>query len=218
MSISEIVKSKGIDELLHFTMNRGFVGILHLQQLLPRHRLESRVSDGQAIVKEIDEILELNSPVRRDLEYTDYVNLSISEINSRFFGFSSGKWHAGRDVTWFILSFSPEILSHDGVIFVTTNNMYSDAMRQSGPSGLRALFAEQVMSAGVPKRRMAEMPENYPTCGQAEVLYPGPLSTCYLQRVYVHSEDDAEHAEGQLSVLAHNSVEVVTAPEKFRGR
>jgi hypothetical protein len=58
------------------------------------------------------------------------VNLSISRINARLFNISAKNWHRALDGWWAVLSFDPLILTHDGVVFATTNNAYPGVIRR----------------------------------------------------------------------------------------
>jgi hypothetical protein len=57
--------------------------------------------------------------------------------------------------------------------------------------------------------------DNFTTCGQAEVLYPGELSVQHLRRIYVVRDEDADEVHAQLAVIGVEGVEVEVAPEKF---
>ena len=93
---------------------------------------------------------------------------------------------------WCILSFSPEILTHPGVFFCTTNNAYTSVDRNTGARGLEKLFADRIeREPGWVATRTEATPINQPTCNQAEVLYPGELSIDYLKHIYVQ---DVEYA------------------------
>ena len=159
----------------------------------------------------------MNAAFRKDLDWLDYVNLSISRINSRFFS-SSNRWHRDKGIWWCILALDPEILTHDGVYFATTNNRYSGVRRAPGIEGLEVLFAPQsVQWEGRTVVRSASLPRSCPTCEQAEVLYPGEVSTRFLRRIYVATADDASDVHGQLAALDHSPVDVVVDKTKFGG-
>lgn len=194
MTIEDIIINRGIEEILHFTTNKGVTGILAAGVVLSRKRLPAD--------KHLEHIYLYNCPNRsRDRKWHDYINLSITSVNRYLFGISQGNWHSDMDGFWAILSFSPEILTHPGVYFTTTNNAYSDVKRDQGPEGLEALFANTVSSYGSVIKREPTTPKNQPTCRQAEVLYPGQLSINYLKRIYVDSSDHACAIESQFDVL-----------------
>ena len=175
--IEEIASRRGIAEIVHFTTNKGLIGILATGAVLPRERLSKE--------EYLKYIYTPNAEIRRDMDWLGHVNLSISRINTEFFGHSLG-WHPDDDVWWCALAFDPAILSDDGVFFATTNNIYTGCQRESGPTGLEALFAERVRRwGGQTVTRKTEMPDNLPTCHQAEVLYPGDLNLDRLIKIYV---------------------------------
>jgi hypothetical protein len=133
-----------IEEVVHFTTNRGLVGIFASKSVLSRRRLPND--------KYLEHILHPNSMVRHEEarqfdkseDWLDFVNCSISEINTSFFRFSRG-WPHNKALWWAILSFDPAIMTHGGVYFATTNNSYEHCRRQAGLAGLRALFIPAVL-------------------------------------------------------------------------
>jgi len=218
MTIQDIIDERGIREVLHFTTHRGLVGTLASQALKSRYRLPED--------QYLQHILHVNAAVRPEASaffdksdnWLDYVNLSISEINRRYFEVSE-RWHAAGDVWWSILAFDPAIMTHDNVVFATTNNSYDRCDRASGEKGLEALFLP-VVDRKKPTwkayrgRRAAELT----TCEQAEVLYPAAVSTAYLRRVYVREEEHQDQVTGWLEEFGLPGVEVVWSPQKFVGK
>ncbi|MFA5628393.1 MAG: DarT ssDNA thymidine ADP-ribosyltransferase family protein [Thiohalomonadaceae bacterium] len=213
MSVDRIVRERGITEVLHFTTNKGCLGVLATRALKARRRL----SDEEAL----EFILQVNAADRsRDAAWHDYVNLSISRINANFFG-TSGYWHRDKDIWWCILSFSPEILGHAGVYFTTTNNMYSGVKRAERAEGLTALFGPKVLHyhSSYQSRtvvRDASLPEHLTTCEQAEALYPGEVSTDFLRAIYVADEAHVDEVAGQMGVVDHRRIDIIVAPDKFK--
>jgi len=212
VTMEDVIIKHGINEILHFTTNSGFVGILDAhcvkpsQDLPQDHRLEY--------------ILKMNCPNRsRDIEWLNYVSLSITHVNKYFFNISKNKWHKNDVAWWCILSFRPEILTHSGVVFCTTNNAYTKVVKRGyGDSGLEQLFANTVVEyeSGTVAKRHHSMPVNQPTSKQAEVLYPGELSLDYLQRIYVNEEEHASAIESQWAICSEEPcVECIVRPELF---
>lgn len=208
MTVKEIIQARGITEVLHFSTSEGLVGVLDKRAVKPRSQLPDD--------KRLEFIFKPNAIFRKDVGWLDHVSLSISRINSEFFAVS-GRWHRERDIWWCILSFRPEILTHSGVVFATTNNKYHVTVRGTGASGLEQLFAPAVVAypSGTVERRSSTMPANLTTCEQAEVLYPGELSTRFLERIYVKDGDHQDQVFAQLSGIQHPLVDVVIDPEKF---
>jgi hypothetical protein len=210
MSIADIVATRGIPSVVHFTTNRGTLGILASRLLKSRARLNQD--------EQLAHIFQPNARDRvKDAAWLDYVNLSISRINLSFFGYA-GNWHKERDFWWCILEFSPEILSHHGVKFTTTNNIYTGVQRGEGQAGLEALFAEAVhLYTHHFARRDPGMPPFLPTCNQAEVLYPGQVSTEYLRAMHVRTPESADELAAQMSAVKHPSVDIIVSPNLFTG-
>jgi hypothetical protein len=189
MTINDIIKRRGIKEILHFTTNVGLTGILASKAVKPR---ESLPKD-----KYLEHVYMYNCEDRsRDAAWHGYVNLSITKVNWRLFSISMFKWHSNIDGWWCILSFDPIILTHSGVFFTTTNNIYTGVKRKRGAEGLEQLFAEKVVRwEGNVVTRTQSTPSNQPTCEQAEVLYPGELSLDYIKAIYVRDDHSVYAAE-----------------------
>jgi hypothetical protein len=196
---------------VHFTTSYGCLGTLYTKQLQSRQRLQD------------DELVQYlfapNANLRKDTAYLDHVSLSIEHINSDFFNVSSNSWHRDEPIFWCILSFDPVILSHPNVEFATTNNIYTGVWRGIEEEGLGALYADRVTRwYGNVVYRRAGMPSSFPTCPQAEALYPAAVSTDFLQKIYVTNESDQSEVVGFTKASFHNDVDVIVAPEKFGAR
>lgn len=211
MTISDRIKHREINEILHFTTNQGLLGVLHTRLLKSKARLRND--------KQLEFILKPNAPVRKDPAWLDYVNLSITNINSTYFSISSNNWHAGEDLWWCVLAFSPEILTDDGVVFTTANNIWPATLREAGETGLEKMFADPVLGYySAIETRSATLPLSCPTSEQAEVLYPGEIGTDRLSRIYVRTHDEADQVSSQLAVMNHRDVEVVVSKQMFQKR
>jgi hypothetical protein len=217
MTLAEEIERRGITEILHFTTNPGIVGTLAMGALLSRHRLPQE--------KYLSHVLHVNSATRpeeseyfdKDQHWLDFVNLSISEINRRFFEVSI-RWHKDADIWWGILAFDPEVMTHVGVVLTTTNNAYEPfCVRREGLDGLNLLFKPQVQRKSGWYANRAARALNLPTCEQAEVLYPAAVSTAHLRRIYVMKDDHHDQARGWLREFGLPHVEVVINPAKFIG-
>lgn len=201
---STLIAQRKIEEVLHFTRHSGLTGIVASGKSLSRIQLPEE--------ERLEFIYEYNADRVLDPEWADYVNMSISRINIDFFN-KARNWHP--DDTWYILSYRPEILTHEGVFFSTTNNIYSGVRRVAGLAGLQALFNDSVHQYQTRyARRYDEMPSHYPTCRQAEVLYPRELSNDYLQRIYVQKEEDTDQTS-QIFAGLNCSFEVVVDHTMF---
>lgn len=210
MSISSVIRARGLKEVVHFTTNHGCLGTLASGALKSRARLQK------------DDLLEFifqpNAEIRKDLAHLDYVNLSISHINYEFFAICS-RWHSQKDIFWCILSFDPNVLEDEGVIFTTTNNIYTGVRRATGEGGLEAMFAPKVVRwSGNVASRAPLLSGDHATCHQAEVLYPGELKSSLIKRIYVRQNSEASEIAGFIKALFHPKIELVVAPEKFQPR
>lgn len=193
MTVADIIERREIAEVLHFTTNTGLLGMLASGGIQSRERLPKE--------KYLERVYRPNAAVRKDPDWLDYVNLSITRINTEFFGHSS-RWHRDRDVWWCVVSVDPIILTHDGVHFATTNNMYTGAVQVPGAEGLEALFAPRVTRwPGNVAKRYAGMADNLTTCHQAEVLYPRCVPSEYFRCIYVATGTHADIVGSQSEIL-----------------
>lgn len=207
MSIQEIITNRNILEVVHFTTHNGLLGILHSRALKSRARLPSEV--------DLKYIYKPNAETRKDTVWWDYVNLSISHINSAYFA-SSCRWHREEDLWWCITAFDPVILTHPDVVFATTNNIYTGVWRGKGKEALDRLFAHRIVRwTGNTVSRSASIPTSHPTCEFAEVLYPGEVSIDFLRRVYVVRGEDADEVYAQMNMIGVSGIDVIVDPKKF---
>ena len=208
ISVSELAENKGITEVLHFTTNTGFLGMVSKGQVLPNSKLHKE--DTLAF------IFQQNSQTRKEKnpKWLDYINLSISRLNHEFFDYSQ-YIHRNKDMYWVILSFSPEILSHQGVYFTTTNNIYPSCLRGQDTEGFEAMFKDPIEGKFQQNifRGDSHLP-SWTTCEQAEVLYPDGLPFEYLNRIYVCNEETKPCVSAQMMLYNH-SIEIVVAPGVF---
>jgi hypothetical protein len=210
MSIQKIISERGIEEVLHFTTNYGLVGMFSLNKLVSRDQL----SKEQAL----EHITMYNSRYRSDPQWTSFVNLSISRINSSFFGFSQN-WHHEEYDFWVILAFDADILTHENVVFTTTNNIYKkECIRGKGTPGLTKLFDNQVISKlGQIKPRLSSLPHSWTTCEEAEVLYPDVIDLKHLTKLYVRDENTYALARAALSFNEALDITIEVNENKFKG-
>ncbi|GAA0560905.1 hypothetical protein GCM10009098_31220 [Rheinheimera aquimaris] len=221
MTVVELSNSKGIYEILHFSTNNGLVGILAKGLLQSRALLPKD--------EYLENVLHVNAKYRpeeslsfdKSEDWLNFVNLSVSEINRRFFEFSES-WHKQTEIWWAILSFDTEILGHQGVYFTTTNNTYEYCRRAKGTVGFEAMFDEVVERkqnySGVWKVNRATRLPNLTTCEQAEVLYPSALPVTYLRKVYVKERNHHDAVLGWLRQFDLRRVVVEINPDKFIGK
>lgn len=211
MSLQQTISDLEIKEVLHFTTNSGLVGIFSLNKLVSREQLAKEQA--------LEYITRYNSKFRSDPQWTSYVNLSLSRINSSFFSHSQS-WHQGPYDFWVILAFNPEILAHESVVFTTTNNIYkNECMRGCGAASLIKLFKSPVISKrGAVKHRDRGFPKNWTTCEEAEVLYPNEINLEYLIKLYVPDEDTLALASAALSFdEKFKDITIEVNEDKFKG-
>lgn len=211
-AVSGYVAERGVTEILHFTTApNGVVGICATGAVLCRERLDEE--------KYIEHIYRPNTHDRlKDHEWIGYVNLSISRVNKHMLD-RSDNWHTSDGMWWAVLSFDPVILSHPGVYFTTTNNIYSDTVRRAtGVDGLRDMFSDCIPWGyyGSVARRNSNTPNHWTTEKQAEVLYPDELPLTHLRAVYVAEAEHIDDVKAWIDVFPKApSVPVIHRPEVF---
>ena len=204
----EVVKAaeeRCISSIVHFTRIPGLVGILDSSAIKARNLLPE---DAR-----LRHVYEANAADRhRDQIWHDYVNLSVSAINLHMFDFSK-RQHPGE--AWVILEFSRAILGDPGVVFCTTNNIYTGAHRCRGLQGFEQLFASDVPRWH--KNRMVRRNRQpYETTDpQAEVLYPFELSLEHLHSVTVPDDDQEDAVDAALCHFQY-APKIKKNPEAFR--
>ena len=197
---------RGIESVVHFTTVKGAIGVLASGAIKSRKRLPQE--------HYLEHVYEPNAAFRKDTDWLDYVNLSISRINDWMFD-SSARWHAHKDNPWVVLVLDPELLGDPGVVFATTNNIYPSCRRQEGLAGFESLFADSVSGKYNRVRHRSGKQPDWPTDRQAEVLYPGEVSCKYLRRMDVQEGHAVDRIHGVLGGLK-KTVPVRHAPEVFR--
>jgi len=205
-SPAQVASELGITEVLHFTTEKGVLGCLRKDALLSR----KRVQDDPDLA-----FIFTGVWPRRDLEWIDYVSLSLTRINRGLYAKAVKNL---PELWWGILSFDPSLLDDPGVVFTTTNNVYHEVCeRGEGVSGLEAMFKEAVPWGylGSVKRRQSGTPENLPTDTQAEVLYPGELPLSLLQTIYVRTEEHRRLVLAWCDVLGQDEPPVVVRQDLF---
>ncbi len=210
-AIIAAIGQRGIQEVVHFTTNNGLVGILHTGRLSANANLRAE--------QRLAHIMKINSADRsRDSMWLGYVNLSISRINDYFFRYSKNRVNH-EHAYWCILSFDPIILAHPGVYFATTNNAYELTKRETGLTGLEALFSGHIRRKPAWDAYRPPTEQTFhPTCRQAEALYPAHVSLTHLQRIYVPDGNVYDEVFAQVSMLApqlRDRIQIIIDQNKF---
>ena len=221
-TIADIVRERQISEVVHFTSNYGLVGCLASKTLLSRRQLPQAESLKHVLKQTSPVIFEEKDWFDKQQDWVDFVNMSISEINSSYFRFANEQWHTTGDRYWVIMGFDSAILSHDGVYFSTTNNVYDRTVRMPGVEGFEALFVQAIQrkssSPAWVARRSQRTHSNLTTCEQAEVLYPKAVLMDYLRTVYLQSAEHEDWAKMILNRSGRQDVTTVAGHEKFLGK
>lgn len=176
-----MARERGIEEVLHYTSDRGVHGTVIKGALLSRERVEA----DREVAYVFRGIWDVKEP-----DWADHISLSLSRVNLDLFT-RARKNHPDR--WWAVMSFDVAILDHPGVYFATTNNSYPVCLRGEGIDGFEALFGEAVpwgRLGSVEYRRDHHDPA-WPTHRAAEVLYPGEIPVEYLRAVYVESSQQS---------------------------
>lgn len=216
MDIEQFIFEKGISEILHFTTERGLTGCAGTGLVLSRKALNEEQFLSYIASPVSSERKEAQDTFNKDEDWLDYINLSISEINTSYFN-AARNWFRGEDRWWCIMAFDPIILTHPKVYFTTTNNIYTSVIRTPGCAGLQSMFVETITRwRGKTVSRNGRQ-QRLTTCEQAEVLYPNPLDMKFLRSVYVQNQEQAASIHGTLRSFGFLSVNVSICPEKFLG-
>lgn len=206
MSVSERARERGVTEVLHYTSYKGVQGSIMKAAILSRLQIEND--------EDVAYIFSGVWPVRAPA-WVDYISLSISRINADLYDKSRARY---PDWWWGVMSFSPEILDHEGVWFATTNNVYEAALeRGQGVDGFEALFQERVPWGyyGAVSTRRGGHPDHWPTNRQAEVLYPTKLALDHLQCIYVPGADHRALVHAWCEAFAQPEYDVVVDTAVF---
>ena len=110
MSISAFIAESKIEEVVHFTTNRGLVGMLASEAVLSRRRLPRDKYLKNIAFPNAKFRPEESGMFDKSRDWLDYVNLSISRINGPFYDVSAKKWHSAEDV-WWVMRIQPFVWS-----------------------------------------------------------------------------------------------------------
>ncbi len=218
MSLEQKIAKFGISEILHFTRGDNLIGILGHGGVLSRTSLERESTEFKSLEYFGDPAWPDRS---RDKDWLGFINLSIETVNQTLLGRARNNHPTQK---WFVLSFKPQILTHENVHFTTTNNAYEPhVIRGKGVTGLDLPYSSSYKDLqGITHRRKKELPTQFPTSQQAEALYPDFLPLNYLQAIYVENQDGFLHAaqvlnsQPHLETVVHKiSLTPIIAPNKF---
>jgi hypothetical protein len=205
--ILEIVDERGIERVLHFTTNLGLVGIFATRNIKSRELLNEN--------QYLEHLFIANNPVRKDPTWEGYVSLSISRTNTQHLEYSRQN-HLRDDLWWSVVELKPDVLAHDGVVFVTANNIWPRTIRGTGPDALDRLFSPRVAGRYETFHdRSMGMPDSWTTSDQAEALYPQEVDSSHIRCIYVRSDEHAADVEAGLGATSHPDIPVRVDREVF---
>jgi len=216
-TLLEAVLARGIVEVVHFTTNLGLLGCLAMGEILPRSRLRQEQLLKHIVFNNSAMRMEESASFDKTEKWIDYVNLSISDITMSLFR-PSQRWHATKDISWFILSLDIALLGNSGVYFSATNNIYPSTSRGTGVAGFERLFGPTVPRKPGWRAHRSDRARHQTTCEQAEVLYPHGVPMTYLRKVYAREGEDADWVHSTLAIYGRSDVEVLLEPKKFNGQ
>ncbi len=188
--IQRICKERGITTLVHFTRVENLNSILQ-DGLLSRETLEER---GQSS--------NFNDPERFDRQ-KDAICLSISFPNSEMFYVTRENKQQAEDVShskWVVLLLDVKVLWELDCGFCQ-ENAAAKCMRETPwvektkPESLQNMFVEVVTDTKKKdyQREDLQIPDNYPTHPQAEVLVKGQIPAEYIKEIWFHDSRAMEH-------------------------
>lgn len=206
MSVAARAREREISQILHYTSNKGMMGLVCQGALLSR----KRVANDPELAFIFQSVWPIKAP-----RWVDHISMSVSQINLDLYQRSCSNY---PQFWWAVLSFTPDILGDEGVWFTTTNNAYEDTCaRGQGLDGLEAMFAPRVPYGyyGSVAQRPDGRPDQYPTHRAAEVLYPGALTLVHLQAVYVREAQHRRLISAWCAAYGHPPLPVKINPDAF---
>ena len=212
--LEQAISRRGVQEVVHFTTNRGLIGILAKGALLSRPLLRREDLLRYVAYPNTQYRQEESAGFDKQEDWVNYVNFSITNPNGSFFRISRD-WHLQDDVYWVVLVLDVRILLHTGVYFTTTNNVYQGCVRRQGVEGFEGMFASQVTKKPGWTEHRSQKRDNQTTCNQAEVLYPVQVDASNLVKVYVANEQDLVRTRASLAEFDRPDVEVTLDQSKF---
>ncbi|CAI1017416.1 Uncharacterised protein [Serratia quinivorans] len=177
MTIQEIVQQRNITRLFHFTHVDNLSSILE-NGLISRSELDKKNS-----------VYDYNDEDRID-GYLDAICISISFPNAKMFY----KYRRSKLGNWAILEINPSILWDKNCVFYPTNAASNNVRINNhdlmkGGEGFSALFLDDVFLV----QRDKNLPNEYPTDVQAEVLVFENIPPQYIVNTFHSNRESAEY-------------------------
>lgn len=182
MTIQEVVQQRNITRLFHFTHSDNLSSILE-NGLLSRSELDDEVNEYN---------YDFNDEDRID-GHLDGICLSISFPNAKMFW----KYRSLKPGNWVILEINPSILWTKNCAFYPTNAAsnnvrFNDLELMKGNVAFSALFSDEVFGI----QRDVNLPAEYTTDVQAEVLVFEKIDSSYIVNTFHSNKQSAERFKG----------------------
>ncbi|EFE3693789.1 DUF4433 domain-containing protein [Escherichia coli] len=182
MTLQEVIQQRNITRLFHFTHSDNLSSILE-NGLLSRSELDDEVNEYS---------YDFNDEDRID-GHLDAICLSISFPNAKMFW----KYRSLKPGNWVILEINPSILWTKNCAFYPTNAAsnnvrFNDLELMKGNVAFSALFSDEVFGI----QRDANLPSEYTTDVQAEVLVFEKIDPSYIVNTFHPNKQSAEHFKG----------------------
>lgn len=203
MTPADEARARGVEEILHFTTDKGTLGMLRKDALLSRERLQDD--------PDLAFIFQGVWPVRAP-QWVDYVSLSIHSINRDLYRRAERNL---PDRWWAVVAFDVAILDHEGLWFATTNNIYPACIRGQGAEGFARLYADPVYGRYSTAHTREGLDPAQPTDRAAEILYPGELPLKHLTALYVPEQQHRQLVLAWCDALDRPEVPVTVREDLF---
>lgn len=204
MNAVDILKSRGVTRLCHFTLFKSLTGILNSE-------------DGILASKFINnDVKKINDSERYDGEL-DHVCCSVEYPNS---------WYMKRAINdnkdkifqeWVVLYIDISVLNDRNAKFAPCNaSKCAGSYINPNMEEIGKIFAENVPTFYY--RRSVTMIPACPTDGQAEILIENNIPVKYIIGIAVSNKDIAGRVVGMLRVCGLSSIKVYIAPDVLSTR
>lgn len=177
MKIQEIIQQRNIRSLFHFTHSDNLTSILD-NGLMSRSELDNENNEYNC-----------NDEERID-GHPDAICLSVSYPNAKMFY----KYRCLKPGDWVILEINPSVLWAKDCAFYPTNAASNNVRfinldLMKGAEAFSALFSENVFGI----QRDVNLPSEYTTDVQAEILVFEKIPTSYIISTFHPNKESAEH-------------------------
>lgn len=211
--INEIIKERKIVELYHFTHLENLESIL-VNGLLSRNNIEDK--NINALINDAD----------RFDRHRDHVSISVSFPNYKLFYTFRNKISSLKD-DWVVIGISPKLLSSYKEKLFTCHNAAHDLYHcrndkmYTTAKKLENMFREDIENPKnyeyeIIKRSDLDIPINYTTDPQAEVLIKSKIELKYFTNIYSNSEEIKKYIANNFDLP--EKIKVLVNPNLFQMR